>query len=336
MRYFSGPSNALKQSSCTNLFGRNQAFTKSYKVPQRQVLSSNSVRVGNCPGSAASLVEYCSNEDWKSELPRHESSQGAAVALGKFDAMHTGHRELAAEATKLGGHPWLLSFSGMAEVLGWPERPPLVAESDRPRVLTSWAPYCEGVLPCQRLIPFAAVRQLSPEDFVRALALNMKVCGVVVGKGFRFGYKAAGDTEALLSLGAKYNLDVSVVDLVERDAMHGSEKVSSSSVRSALAEGQVERVRDLLGRRHRLVIQPAAGKAAASQPERCTFVRDDFQNQPPKGGDYIADVRFIGNGSKRGQSRCQVIVDEEGILIQAHCPPATTSVDALTEVHVDF
>lgn len=63
----------------------------------------------------------------------------------------------------------------MAEVLGWPERPPLVAESDRPRVLTSWAPYCEGVLPCQRFIPFAAVRQLSPEDFVRALALNMKV-----------------------------------------------------------------------------------------------------------------------------------------------------------------
>jgi hypothetical protein len=52
-----------------------------------------------------------------------------------------------------------------------------------------------------------------------------QVCGVVVGKGFRFGYKAAGDTEALLSLGAKYNLDVSVVDLVERDAMHGSEKV---------------------------------------------------------------------------------------------------------------
>ena len=84
-------------------------------------------------------------------------------------------RELAAEATKLGGHPWLLSFSGMAEVLGWPERPPLVAESDRSRVLTSWAPYCEGVLPCQRFIPFAAVRQLSPEDFVRALALNMKV-----------------------------------------------------------------------------------------------------------------------------------------------------------------
>ena len=50
--------------------------------------------------------------------------------------------------------------------------------------------------------------------------------GVVVGKGFRFGYKAAGDTEALLSLGAKYRLNVSVVDLIERDMIHGSEKVS--------------------------------------------------------------------------------------------------------------
>ena len=47
-----------------------------------------------------------------------------------------------------------------------------------------------------------------------------------MGKGFRFGYKAAGDTEALESLGAKYGLKVSVADLVERGATHGSEKVT--------------------------------------------------------------------------------------------------------------
>ncbi len=84
-------------------------------------------------------------------------------------------RALAAEAQELGGHPWLLSFSGMANVLGWPERQPLVAVSDRPRVLTSWAAYCGGVVPLQRYIPFAAVRQLSPNDFVKVLALNLKV-----------------------------------------------------------------------------------------------------------------------------------------------------------------
>ncbi|VAI31972.1 unnamed protein product [Triticum turgidum subsp. durum] len=40
------------------------------------------------------------------------------VALGKFDALHIGHRELAMHASK-SGNPFLLSFVGMAEVLGW-------------------------------------------------------------------------------------------------------------------------------------------------------------------------------------------------------------------------
>lgn len=53
----------------------------------------------------------------------------------------------------------------------------------------------------------------------------MQVSGVAVGKGFRFGYKAAGDTDALQSLGEKYGLTVSVVDLVESESRDGNEKV---------------------------------------------------------------------------------------------------------------
>lgn len=43
------------------------------------------------------------------------------VALGKFDALHIGHRELAMYASKA-GTPFLLSFVGIAEVLGWEYR----------------------------------------------------------------------------------------------------------------------------------------------------------------------------------------------------------------------
>lgn len=43
------------------------------------------------------------------------------MALGKFDALHIGHRELAVQASKV-GTPFLLSFVGMAEVLGWEPR----------------------------------------------------------------------------------------------------------------------------------------------------------------------------------------------------------------------
>jgi hypothetical protein len=59
--------------------------------------------------------------------------------LGKFDALHKGHQALAAAALQLGGTPVLLSFSGMAAVLGWAPRKPLVAPCDRPRVLHLWA-----------------------------------------------------------------------------------------------------------------------------------------------------------------------------------------------------
>lgn len=49
------------------------------------------------------------------------TSLGGIVALGKFDALHVGHRELAIQAAKVGA-PFLLSFVGMAEILGWEPR----------------------------------------------------------------------------------------------------------------------------------------------------------------------------------------------------------------------
>lgn len=79
------------------------------------------------------------------------------VALGKFDALHRGHRALAAAAAALGGAPWMVSFSGMAEVLGWPARLPLVAPCDRQRVLDSWSEHCQGRQPRECEIPFAEV-----------------------------------------------------------------------------------------------------------------------------------------------------------------------------------
>ena len=80
------------------------------------------------------------------------------MALGKFDALHKGHRALAAAAAQLGGSPWLVSFAGMAEVLGWPQRLPLVAPCDRARVLATWGAHCQGREPRECAIPFAEVR----------------------------------------------------------------------------------------------------------------------------------------------------------------------------------
>lgn len=76
---------------------------------------------------------------------------------------------------------------------GWQQRLPLVALRSRPAILQSWAPACGGVVPRLRCVPFAAVRQLSPLDFVTALVRDLKASGVVVGCNYRFGHKV-GET----------------------------------------------------------------------------------------------------------------------------------------------
>ena len=110
--------------------------------------------------------------------PELTSNAGVRKASGcvKTEADATWpRRKLASRAAEFGGQPWLVSFSGMADVLGWPKRPPLVADADRVNVLASWAPQCHGRAPCQRFIPFAEVRNLSPEAFVHVLAHDLKV-----------------------------------------------------------------------------------------------------------------------------------------------------------------
>ena len=183
------------------------------------------------------------------------------VALGKFDALHRGHAALASGAASLGGSPWLISFSGMAAVLGWAPRAPLVAPADRARVLAGWASPTTPP-PRERTIPFAAVRSLSPADFVALLAHDLGAAGVVVGEGYRFGHRAAGDTAALEELGSAAGLTVAVLPLVPQGGggqASTSAAVSSSAVREALAVGDTAAVAALLGRRHRVVAEVGGG-----------------------------------------------------------------------------
>lgn len=52
---------------------------------------------------------------------------------------------------------------------------------------------------------------MDPEAFLRLLSKDLGVAGVVVGEGFRFGYKAAGDTEFLARRGAQLGMEVIVL-----------------------------------------------------------------------------------------------------------------------------
>eukprot|EP00899_Mesostigma_viride_P025598 jgi/Mesvir1/6222/Mv00902-RA.1 len=282
----------------------------------------------------------------KAELSKHETTarkslfedrfvgEGGAVALGKFDALHIGHRSLACRAAQL-GDPWLLSFTGMAEVLGWEPRLPLVAPCDRPRIMQLWAGPCGGTVPRECSLPFATVRGLTPQQFVETLAYDLHVKGVVAGRNFRFGFKAKGTSTDLELLGQKHGLKVGIVDVLAlamceisgaeaEDCEPGTltcfpvqvgdaREVSSTRVRRALLEGDVQLVAELTDRLYRLVVDlppsdmmdPGAavldqGPMARLVPKGPSlfFPKKCFLNEPPGRGCYtVLASRFAEVGT---------------------------------------
>ena len=87
---------------------------------------------------------------------------------------------------------------------------------------------------------------MSPADFVnKVLVEQLKATKVVVGKNFTYGYKAEGNIDSL----AKHTeFETVVIDLQSDE----SDAISSTRIRKAIVDGNVESARLLLTRPHRL------------------------------------------------------------------------------------
>uniref|UniRef100_A0A1D1YYS9 FAD synthase n=1 Tax=Anthurium amnicola TaxID=1678845 RepID=A0A1D1YYS9_9ARAE len=245
--------------------------------------------------------------------PDQECVTGGIIALGKFDALHIGHRELAIQASKA-GTPFLLSFVGMAEVLGWEYRAPVVAKCDRKRVLSSWAPFCGNVAPLEFQVEFSKVRHLTPRQFVERLSKDLRISGVVAGENYRFGYRATGDASELMRLCKEYGLEAYILKPVldsKSSNLTTRELVSSTRVRQALAVGDMQYVSELLGRKHRLVLMVNDG--CVVEGSKISIPKSCMLNQQPKDGFYeicslLIDNMLIGE--------CRVVIDTRNIHME--------------------
>jgi riboflavin kinase/FMN adenylyltransferase len=92
----------------------------------------------------------------------------------------------------------------------------------------------------------AAFAALSPDDFARRLREDHGARWVVVGEDFRYGAGRRGDAASLAAAGRRLGFEVEILATVES----GGERISSTRVRQALAAGDLEGARDLLGRRY--------------------------------------------------------------------------------------
>jgi riboflavin kinase/FMN adenylyltransferase len=178
----------------------------------------------------------------------------SAVAVGKFDGLHLGHRAMFRRllecARERGLVPAVLTFDRNPLATVRPEHAPpaLVSPAQKSQLLEDAG--IEAELMMTFTPEFAA---LTPEEFVtRILVDSMHAEVVVAGSDFRFGAKGAGDLATLRTLGERFGFDVIGVDDVLLDDPIGSEngtprRVSSTWVRQLMTEGRVGEAAVLLG-----------------------------------------------------------------------------------------
>jgi riboflavin kinase/FMN adenylyltransferase len=168
------------------------------------------------------------------------------VTIGNFDGVHRGHVALIDSAARWaepeGGHTVVLTLDPHPARLLDPARAPatLTTLDQKGELLAALGVDAFVVLPFTAELARRPAEEFVRQVLVRALEARM----VVVGEDFRFGHRRRGDVAALESLGAQLGFGVRAVAPV----VHGGRPVSSSRVREALARGQVEEARLLLGR----------------------------------------------------------------------------------------
>jgi riboflavin kinase/FMN adenylyltransferase len=168
------------------------------------------------------------------------------AAIGNFDGVHLGHREILSgaiqEARERGARALAITFDPHPEQFLRPEVAPklLTPIPERLRLLSA-----TGVDAVLVLAFDAALANMRAEEFVqRVLVDALHVCSLHEGGNFRFGYHAEAGVKELQAFGAAYGFAVHVHRAV---CVHGLE-VSSSAVRRLVAAGDMKRARWMLGR----------------------------------------------------------------------------------------
>ncbi|WP_226532782.1 bifunctional riboflavin kinase/FAD synthetase [Microbacterium paraoxydans] len=172
----------------------------------------------------------------------------SAVAIGKFDGVHAGHRAVIARLNEAAA-----ATSSRAVAVTFDRNPLAILRPDRcPENVVTVDRKLEllGELGIDATLVLTFDEELaarSAHDFVTDILVGaVDVSTVLVGEDFRFGNKGAGTPDLLRALGPEYGFSVEVVDDVYLPG--SARRVSSSWIRELLMEGDVATAATVLGR----------------------------------------------------------------------------------------
>jgi riboflavin kinase/FMN adenylyltransferase len=175
--------------------------------------------------------------------------QGSVVTVGEYDGVHRGHRTIVSEMHRLaaerGCATAVVTFDRHPATIVRPESAPLLlCDLDHKLELLA-----------ETGVDYTLVVEFTPEQaevpaevFARQVLVDcLQARAVVVGADFHFGKGRRGNVETLGVVGDEFGYEVLGLPLVKHLTGEG-EVISSTSIRAALSDGDVEKAHRLLGR----------------------------------------------------------------------------------------
>lgn len=177
------------------------------------------------------------------------------LCIGDFDGVHLGHRQLVASVLnqmqkEKQEYPNVVSGAWFFDSNTYKAAREIYTIEEKLNVFASLG------LDYAIIADFDEMKSLPPESFVYDVLQSKCNCiHAVCGENFRFGSKAAGDSNALKNM---MNGNATVVPLLSVD---GDKIISSTYIRELLAEGNIKKANSLLGENYTVYETVIHGKA---------------------------------------------------------------------------
>lgn len=213
-----------------------------------------------------------------------------AAALGLFDGVHIGHREIAAQSAAQAGNGLIPSvFTFISGTIGEKRGEPLeyiYTEAYKRKQLKALGIeeiYSES---------FDNLRDMSGEEFVSEILVRRMNAGYIIcGRDFRFGKGASCGFNELSELGRKYGFTAAAAE----DVKSNGRTVSSKEIRELLKSGNPVRAAELLGDEYTVSGEIVHGKEIGRALDFPTVNQIYEPGQlVPKHGVYASQIELSG------------------------------------------